>query len=312
MDLPELTNVKEQFRDELKNIDGINAIGVGLMTNIKGELTDELGIVIYHKDPNDSVLLKITNILGNIRREVRCGEFHAPQTEAEMKPSAEEMEITAGPREKKVNPMIGGISGSADNLTNLGDKGTIGLVVKANDGTALIMSNQHVICTKDPEVGDGVSQPAREWFGDLAAELVDWRKGNINYQGTQYGVDVAIARPTNDRTATIGQIYNLPTPIGSGTPVLNRKVAKSGITTEITNGIVDGIVDVLEPDMRNQITITGLNGVFSKPGDSGSAVIDTTENKVVALLWGGSTEKSPRTIASPINPILSLFHCSIV
>jgi hypothetical protein len=321
MQFEELIAVKDKYRDEFFQHADVTAVGIGLLNDQNGALTEKIGIIVYHRNPTAEFEKKAAHIAGDFAVQIRQGDFKDPAEERRKSveaatlagPEAAENRraLSSNPREKKFEPMIGGISISPDYLFSMGS-GTLGIAVRAQDGSAMILSNEHVMCFGNVKVGDDISQPDRTVFGDLAAHLVAWQKGNITYQSVSYGVDAAIAKPTNHRTATIGQIYNLPTPVGVLRPALNMKVTKSGITTDITNGVIDGFYDVKTPDMKNQIGIrTGTANDFSAPGDSGSAVIDTASNRMVGLLWGGSDEVKPRvSLASPIIPILDLFKCT--
>ena len=104
---------------------------------------------------------------------------------------------------------------------------------------------------------------------------------------------------------------------GGAAPSLNMNVQKSGITTGVTSGKITSVmVDVKAKDdkiLKNQIIISPPNGSFqpfSKHGDSGSGIFDIGTNNVVALLWGGF-DNSLDSVASPINPILDYFSCSV-
>ncbi|UXS31746.1 hypothetical protein FY152_06465 [Agrobacterium tumefaciens] len=319
MTFEELTALKERHYHQLTGIPGVTAIGVGLLEDDTGELTQELGLILYQHAPEASLQASLMTTLGGAPVQVREGSFIRPH-EALRTPPVPGTELkdhprrlSDNPREKIVEPMVGGISGSPDYWSWTDTVGTIGLVVRAANGAPLIVSNAHVICRDNGQIGDDVSQPARTWLGDLAANIVALQRGNIVYQGTSYGVDAAVASPTNGRLATIGAIYNLPSPVGAAVAALNMNVTKSGVTTNITNGVVSGFYDVQQPNMRNQIGISPRRAgeVFSQPGDSGSAVIDTAGNNVVGLFWGASAQGTI-SLASPIQPILNLFNCTIV
>lgn len=216
MTFEELTALKERHYHQLTGIPGVTAIGVGLLEDAAGELTQELGLILYHRAPDPSLKASLMTTLGGAPLQVREGSFDRPSEAVRELPAPgtawkdHPRRLSDNPREKVVEPMVGGISGSPDYWSWTDTVGTIGLVVRAANGTPMIMSNAHVICRDNAQVGDDVSQPARTWFGDLAANIVAFQKGNIVYQGTTYGVDAAVASPANGRLATIGAIYNLP------------------------------------------------------------------------------------------------------
>ena len=56
--------------------------------------------------------------------------------------------------------------------------------------------------------------------------------------------------------------------------------------------------------MKDQIAIRGVNGPFSKPGDSGSLVVTSATKQPVALLFAGSSDSS-MTFANPIGAVIA-------
>ena len=51
MTFEELTALKERHYHQLTGIPGVTAIGVGLLEDAAGELTQELGLILYHRAP---------------------------------------------------------------------------------------------------------------------------------------------------------------------------------------------------------------------------------------------------------------------
>ena len=97
-------------------------------------------------------------------------------------------------------------------------------------------------------------------------------------------------------------------------------VWKRGGKTRLTRGTVthvdlDGIAHELDPgtpyndQIRIDVTLVDpTNPNFAEKGDSGSAVLDES-NRIIGLLWGG---KGNHAILSPIEPVLSRLHISVV
>ena len=104
-------------------------------------------------------------------------------------------------------------------------------------------------------------------------------------------------------------------PTGAGHPSLGLLVRKSGRTTGITEGVVREMnFDVFNISYERGmvrvddiIVIRGTSGSFSKPGDSGSAIVDP-QGRVVALLFAGSEIV---TFAIPIHRILRRLNLRI-
>lgn len=301
------------------SIPGVTAIGVGLIENDAMELTNDIGLIVYHEDPDPALYDQIAKKVGEVPLQIRKGKFSEPKPGEKSKSllrhkkeQTKQAPLSTDPRNKKTDPMIGGISVSPDYWSWTESFGTLGFVVYDKNRNPVILSNEHVICRENPQVGDDVSQPYRVWFGDLAAKIIAWKKGNIEYKDRTYGIDAAIASIAEGRSATVGEIYGFKDkPQGITSPQLGMEVIKSGVSSDITKGRIDGFYDVKSPNMKNQIGIRSGSGVFSEKGDSGSIVVDCKDNLVIGLLWGGNDELS-LSLASPIVPILHYFDCSLV
>jgi hypothetical protein len=124
-------------------------------------------------------------------------------------------------------------------------------------------------------------------------------------------VDGAIARLTNARLASRNILF-IGAPTGTTAAAKDMIVHKFGRTTSYRAGRVSSILfDVIVPyevgDVMfiDQIAIRGLNGQrFSDSGDSGSAILERSTNKVVGLLFAGATNGS-LTFANHISDVLA-------
>jgi len=316
--IDQISQIKDNHANKILALPGVNAIGLGYIGGQQNE--ENIGIIVYLDDPTEPH--QVPETLEGIEVEIREGHFSSPfatltEQEPSQPPAAAKPKTGLGnPRDVEFEPMIGGIGVNPDFFYFSSWSGTLGLAIWDKNKNAVILSNRHVICGKKPVVGDGVSQPVYEFLSHLAARLVAWNQGDITYQGKKYGIDAAIALPTNNRKASVGKIYGLPDVAGTATAILGMNVTKSGLTTNVTTGTVTGInVDCIEKDsaivMSNQIIIkSSTTGSFSESGDSGSAVIEIGTNKVTGLLWGGN-EKLKETMCSPIEAVLDYFECTI-
>ena len=91
------------------------------------------------------------------------------------------------------------------------------------------------------------------------------------------------------------------------------KVTKYGRTTGQTDGRIYAIGATLNVGYDGGVArfvdqIVVIGGGFSRPGDSGSLVVERKTNKPVALLFAGSNNS---TILSPIDPILARFGVTV-
>lgn len=124
-------------------------------------------------------------------------------------------------------------------------------------------------------------------------------------------VDAAVAKPLDPNMFT-GQIRGIGTVSGTKPASLGMRVRKSGRTTDYTEGVVtllNATVSVAY-GANKTARFTGqiITEAMSQGGDSGSLIVDTTENKAVGLLFAGS---NLATIFNPINAVLDALKVNI-
>ena len=127
-------------------------------------------------------------------------------------------------------------------------------------------------------------------------------------------VDCALAKPTNpamfsDEILPIGKVS------GTKPASLGQRVRKYGRTTSYTEGnitLLNATVNIAYNTIVGQKTarFTGMvvTEAMSAGGDSGSLIVDITENKAVGLLFAGS---NLATIFIPIDNVLSALNITI-
>lgn len=229
--------------------------------------------------------------------------------------------IYVDPTTRFPRPVPTGVSTGHPDIT----AGTIGCRVKDSQGNVYALSNNHVYADQnDAQIGDAVIQPGSFDGGslpdDFLSNLHDFEP--LDFSGGDNIMDAAIAFSTTDSLgfSTPSDGYGTPSP----TTVLafvGQSVQKYGRTTGLTQGQVSEInvtVNVCYETRGpfrcvklakfiDQIAITP--GDFSEGGDSGSLIITDDNNKnPVGLLFAGS---STRTIANPIDAVLSRFNVTI-
>jgi hypothetical protein len=294
-------NVQDLYTPALMRIPGVVGTATGLDAN------GQLAIKVYVEWPE---VFGIPPLLQGVPVEIEVtGRFEARLSTTDMWP----------------RPVPIGISTGHPKIT----AGTIGCRVVDDDGNVFALSNNHVYAnSNDAKIGDPVLQPgpydggtSADWIGTLAAFK------EIKFDGSDNLMDAAIALvgdgtfgPTVD-TATPAAGYGTPsqTTVSLTSANIGMSVKKFGRTTELTTGTVAeinvtvnvcydgrGAVCFKVAKFVDQISISP--GSFSAGGDSGSLIVTTSGNKPVALLFAGS---STRTIASPIDPILTEFGVSI-
>jgi hypothetical protein len=216
------------------------------------------------------------------------------------------------PQQRRHRPVPGGVSVGLDfHAVNFQFAGTLGVVVsdRTDPGRVYALSNNHVLADENRvQAGAGVVQPGTLDGGtnaDRVARLT--RYIPIRFNNQRNWMDAAVAE--FDRPAgTDRSILGIGPPSGAGKPSLGLLVRKSGRTTGLTEGIVRVVnFDVFNVEydqgmvrVDDVIVIEGTAGSFSRPGDSGSAIVDP-QGRVVALLFAGSPQV---TYAIPIPRVL--------
>lgn len=195
--------------------------------------------------------------------------------------------------------------------------GTFGAVV--TDGKSnYILSNSHVLANSGlGKKGDNILYPGPADGGvspaDIIAKLHAFKPFVVGgkYENT---VDCAIAKPVPDKAGSINAaIKGIGVPKGTIKAVRGMKLVKVGRTTGKTEGEVKDIhfrfiVDypgVGEVGFKNQVFCTR----YSKPGDSGSLVIDKASGKAMGLHFAGADGGS---IFNPIDEVLSALKIKLV
>ncbi len=123
-------------------------------------------------------------------------------------------------------------------------------------------------------------------------------------------IDAALAKPVDPNMFT-GDILNIGRVSGTKPPQLGMKIRKSGRTTGYTEGIINLInatVSVAYGDRTARFVGQVITSPMSQGGDSGSLIVDGTENKAVGLLFAGS---NMATIFSPIDKVLDALQVNI-
>ncbi|MGQ0570004.1 MAG: trypsin-like peptidase domain-containing protein [Armatimonadota bacterium] len=223
------------------------------------------------------------------------------------------------PHRQRHRPVPGGVSVGLD-LDAVGYRfaGTLGVVVvdREDQQTLYALSNNHILADENRvNTGAGVVQPGTLDGGTPAARVARLtRFVPLLFDNRRNWIDAAIAK--FDKAAGADRrILKIGVPTGADAPSLNLLVRKSGRTTGLTEGIIRAVrFDVVNVQydlgmvrLDDVIVIRGVDGSFSRPGDSGSAIVNP-QGKVVALLFGGSDVV---TFAIPIRRVLRRFNVRI-
>lgn len=121
-------------------------------------------------------------------------------------------------------------------------------------------------------------------------------------------VDAALARPITNSMFSY-EIMNIGVINGIKPPVLGMNVRKMGRTTGFTQNSISLLNATVNVGYNTSLgsrtaRFTGqvITGAMSQGGDSGSLIVDGSENKAVGLLFAGSSQA---TIFTPIEKVMS-------
>jgi hypothetical protein len=136
------------------------------------------------------------------------------------------------------------------------------------------------------------------------------QQSTVSAQTPTNEVDCALARPIDPNSVT-GEILGIGQVSGTKAPALGMKVRKSGRTTGYTEGtinLLNATVNVAYGNRTARFTGQIITSPLSQGGDSGSLIVDGTENKAVGLLFAGSNLS---TIFNPIDRVLAALNVTI-
>jgi hypothetical protein len=197
-----------------------------------------------------------------------------------------------------------------------GETGTVGAIVTHSD-RYFILSNSHVLAREGrarkgdtilyPGVDDGGKAP-RDALGALV-EFTRLKKGSMN------DVDCAIAEIAANRLGeVVAKIKGIGFPLGVTSAKVGMRVVKVGRTTGKTSG---RIISTSFRPLKLTYPETGVIGFtqqilvsrLTRPGDSGSLIIDQASGKAVGLHFAGADGGS---VCTPIDRVLSSMNVCLV
>jgi hypothetical protein len=295
----------------------VHATGVGIRSK-GGEYTNEVVIKVYVFD-KVSMPADDAGVLGPWKgvpvdveqlpiQLVRGPQDQVSSAAAVMAPQA----LT--PEQQRRRPVVGGISISPLNADFIG---TLGCFLRRKTATAdqmFALSNNHVLADVDNlPMGTPIVQPGPEVAqtkpADVFAKLefaipIHFPTGPNDPTLNRF--DAAIARITDSSLIQLKQTLGLPReglpgcdPSAIATPEPNMRVMKVGRTSGFTRGVITATNvqgtqvnygSQQSPRLavyRDTIEIVGDNGPFSRPGDSGSVILEESTGHPVALLFAG-------------------------
>jgi len=217
----------------------------------------------------------------------------------------------------KIRPAPPGSSvGFKDPANKFVMAGTFGLLAKDSHGV-YVLSNNHVLADESRlPIGSPIFQPGLLDGGNPNTDQIAKLRRFVPLNaGVLNKVDCAIAEALK-KTLVTNAILLIGPPRGVAPAQRDMVVHKFGRTTSYTVGRVTSInTDVaVQYDtgvfkFGGQIIIQGLNNTaFSAAGDSGSGILERGSNRVVGLLFAGS---SSHTIANHIRDVLAALNVTL-
>ena len=303
----------------------VNAVGIGYKVRDQ-QATQELAVVISVEKKVESGALaqgeRVPPSLDGVPTDVvETGSFYALAEQTQ-----------------RMRPAQPGLSiGQADEMA----AGTFGCLVRRN-GLRYMLSNNHVLGkSNQATLGSIIVQPAildGGTSGDRIGRLDEFvpiafegaapptapggcsariarlfggqtsRAEAVNQPGANL-VDCAIASPDDDAWIS-ADILGIGAPKGAAAGTLGTPIQKSGRTTGYTTSQIVQIEVTVKVNYGSQVAVYAnqlMAGAMSKPGDSGSAVLDM-DGYVVGLLFAGS---DTNTLLNPIQSVLQALQAEI-
>lgn len=286
----------------------VHAVGIGKKISTGNETPEKcVRIYVVQKlplsllSPRDVIPSTIDGVLTDVI-EAEPAFALTTQKKTAVKVTATNTTNCSQQRRQRQRPIVGGISSGHRDIT----AGTLGCLCHSTNilddtSTIFALSNNHVYANVNTAlIGDPLYQPGSADGGSLSDYFAKLHRFvPIKMGGNQANrVDAAIGSilPSVDHLSEICQIGAI-----SGTIAAQEdmEVRKHGRTTGYTEGYIDDIsydalvgMDHNDPNVialfENQLRIVSSS---SQPiglgGDSGSAVVHRTQDKVVGLYFAG-------------------------
>lgn len=313
---------------------GVTAVDVGYKIS-NNELTDTLALRVHVGRKLAVAELSAAEVFNDTDNQKEVAGFPVDVIEATYGPSTRSTTAGAAPvvlhdvgaqavdRRTRIRPLVAGISVGNPRIT----AGTLGaLVFSRSDCRPMILTNFHVLAGDTAAAaGEPITQPGRldggVVPGDRVATLSRFR---IDAQ-----MDAAVAT-IDDGVTYDREILGLGTIAGTVAPTLGMQVVKSGRTTAITEGIIDGVSLTVSIDYGGSVGVVTLSDqihIVPRPpwpavdyevsmgGDSGSVWLEAGTRLALGLHFAGETTPAPASenaIATPIDRVASEFDFSFL
>ncbi len=315
-------------------VDGVTAVDVGFKVS-DGTMTDTLALRVHvaRKRPVAELAASAVFNVSGAGRTV--DGFPVDVLEARYGPATQPLDIRVPvgalepplrvfvDRRGRTRPVRGGISVGNPRVT----AGTLGAVVfQRTTGRAMLLSNFHVLAgARAAAAGEAVLQPGSLDGGrDPADRVATLRRMRLD---TSMDAAVADLDPGVEHDLEVVGVGDVT---GTTAPTLGMLVVKSGRSTAVTQGVVDGVSltaaidyggDVGVVTLTDQVHIVprppwpAVDDEVSMGGDSGSVWLEESTRRAVALHFGGETDPVPSSenaLATPIDRVVAEFGVSFL
>jgi endonuclease G len=307
--------------------EGVTAVDVGFKIS-DGEITDTVALRVHVAHKRPVAELAASEVLNDADHPRDVEGYPVDVIEASYGLSSgpivlEDVGVAeAVDRRTRIRPILGGISVGNPRIT----AGTLGAVVfHRTTCQTMILSNFHVLAgALSATAGEEIHQPGRldgGMAGDRVATLSRFRIDS--------GMDAAVA--TIDPGVTFDrELLGVGTITGTTTPTLGMEVVKSGRTTAITRGIIDGVSLTVSIDYGRDVGVVTLtdqihlvprppwpavDAEVSMGGDSGSIWLEEATMRAIGLHFAGETDPTPSAengICTPIERVTTEFDISFL
>jgi len=302
--MEQIKQIKERYKAELLARENVVAVAVGFKY-IGGKRTNELSVIVDVSRKVSKKDLTKQNLIPEVLDDVKTDVIETGLVKA----------LVYDPT-GKFRPAPGGVSIGHKDIT----AGTLGIVIPQEISSLLdgesyaslfglalswpvpkqekfyILSNNHVLANSNVAViGDPIYQPGPYDGGgtnDIIAQLSAFVP--IKFNGEPNKVDCALAEPLNSSDVAKQEILEIVGKIsGTVEAQLGMNVRKYGRTTQLNENVIIQISATVNVSYSNggvalfedQI----ITGSMAAGGDSGSLVVERDGQRVVGLLFAGSS-----------------------
>ena len=263
-----LMMVLKENEKSLRTYKGVYKVDVGYRWK-DGKMTGEIAIRVHVKKKKPLKELETKDV---VPKELAGFPVDVIQSKIELQHPT--------PCTTRHSPVVGGVE---TRNVNIGGVGTLGAVVfdATNNNQPMAISNHHVYVDSrsNGAVGERVNQPGTTTNADTIGTVTRSNRA----------LDCAVTTLNNNRQSST-TIWGFPGGIkGVINPAIGMRVTKSGRTTGITRGMVEGV-------STNEFTVVPIPGQWqelSMGGDSGSVWLEEVSHAGVGLHYGGETSTAP-------------------